>query len=270
MPKDRYTLAYVASSPGDAVSFNFGTRFTDGYLGFFPPGAENESFDPAGSVRAIFSVSVDDFHVALERYFPDIPEALLRHGAAMRVGKLEQTGMRQLLNGIDDLVAEWRSGNPAPFPCRRMRDEVMPAYFAALRSGCESLIPLPSSRTSRRFARIRKAREYFTDRIDEPVTMEDLCRELNLSERGVQCLFQELVGVSPTSYLKHQRLGLARRKLELAGRESGAVKRAAIESGCWHLGRFSRDYRTKFGELPTETLKRQTSSKASLVRPGAR
>jgi AraC family ethanolamine operon transcriptional activator len=34
------------------------------------------------------------------------------------------------------------------------------------------------------------------------------------------------------------------------------VKDAVEAYGFWHLSRFSRDYKTMFGELPSETLRR--------------
>ncbi len=48
--QERYTLTYVLECPGMAVSFNFGIRHTDGYLGFPPPGSVLDASTPEGCV----------------------------------------------------------------------------------------------------------------------------------------------------------------------------------------------------------------------------
>jgi AraC family ethanolamine operon transcriptional activator len=49
------------------------------------------------------------------------------------------------------------------------------------------------------------------------------------------------------SYVRWKRLITAREKLQ----QGMSVKRAALESGFWHLGEFACDYRNLFGELPS-------------------
>jgi AraC family ethanolamine operon transcriptional activator len=43
-------------------------------------------------------------------------------------------------------------------------------------------------------------------------------------------------------------------------RTTDLVKTVAFDHGFWHLGRFSRTYRTFFGELPSETIARAKSA----------
>ena len=254
MPRNCYTLTFVLTCPGKSQSFNFGTDFTAGYLGLFPPGAQLDAYSVAGSEDAILTVPVEEFEAAAAVHFPEIPGRILARGAGMRVDPGVQGRVRTLVDDLKRVILERGDGAGDPAPCGRLRNELLPAFFAILRSGCEALVPLPSARLSRRYGRWRQAREFIQDHLDEAVSVADLCEEIGLSERGVECLFQDLVGVSPTSFLRRQRLHCARRKLQRAGYAPGVVKRVAIESGCWHLGRFSHDYRTMFGEMPSETL----------------
>lgn len=57
-----------------------------------------------------------------------------------------------------------------------------------------------------RLRRLRQARDYITDHLHEPITLEDLCGTLGLSRRGVELLFQDLLGIGPSAFLRHQRL----------------------------------------------------------------
>ena len=94
MPKERYTLTFVLACPGGGVSYNFGIRHTDGYLGLYPPGSVLETSMAEGCVSANLTVPVEEFHAAAARHFPEIPERVLRHGAGMKVGPAEQAVLR--------------------------------------------------------------------------------------------------------------------------------------------------------------------------------
>jgi AraC-like DNA-binding protein len=60
-------------------------------------------------------------------------------------------------------------------------------------------------------------------------------------------------GMSLHRYLRLRRLWLVRQRF-LAGTHS--VKASALAFGFWHLGDFSRSYRSQFGETPSQTLAR--------------
>jgi AraC family ethanolamine operon transcriptional activator len=66
--------------------------------------------------------------------------------------------------------------------------------------------------------------------------------------------FRRLLGVSPARYLRMRRLHQARDALRATA--SGTVTQIAVAVGFSDLGRFARDYRDLFGELPSATLKR--------------
>ena len=68
---------------------------------------------------------------------------------------------------------------------------------------------------------------------------------------------------APMAYLQAMRLELARAELANAGRQ-GRASVAAVANGCGfaHLGRFARDYQTRFGELPFATLHRASVGRA--------
>ena len=256
MPKDRYTLTFVLACPGGGVSYNFGLRHTDGYLALYPPGSVLETSMAEGCVNSNLTIPVAEFHAAAARFFPEIPERVLREGAAMRVAPAEQAVLRGLLRQLEAAIRSGRGGLENASVRSRIERDLLAAYFAALRSGCEAPIHGPRPRDAGRYQRIRRARDFIADHLDEAIHLEDVGMEIGLSARGTENLFKDLIGVNPVVFLRHQRLHGARRKLLAAGPGEATVKMAALESGFRHLGRFAAEYRALFGESPRETLGR--------------
>ena len=62
--------------------------------------------------------------------------------------------------------------------------------------------------------------------------------------------------MGPIRYLTLRRMNLARAALLRADANKTNVTRVVTDHGFWELGRFSVAYRTLFGELPSETLRR--------------
>jgi AraC-like DNA-binding protein len=101
---------------------------------------------------------------------------------------------------------------------------------------------------------VRAARDWIEANAHRPITIDDLARALNLSTRSVYGGFRKHFNQSPMDYLKSTRLRRVREDL-LAGQGDRNVTTTAMDWGFVHLGNFARDYRSKFGELPSETLR---------------
>lgn len=100
---------------------------------------------------------------------------------------------------------------------------------------------------------VRKAQEFLDAHAHEPIRVEQLASVAGVSVRSLYAGFKEFSGVSPMQYLKGLRLERARAEL-LGG--SASVATVALRWGFGHLGRFSADYRERFGESPSESLRR--------------
>ncbi|MCZ7560059.1 MAG: helix-turn-helix domain-containing protein [Burkholderiaceae bacterium] len=116
------------------------------------------------------------------------------------------------------------------------------------RPGCDA--------PTRGHAIVSRAQDYMREHVEEPLTIEDLCRELGVSRRTLQYSFREVLRVNPVSYLRALRLNGVRRALKAADQRCGSVQDIAARWGFWHLSHFASDYRRMFGELPSETLSR--------------
>lgn len=74
-----------------------------------------------------------------------------------------------------------------------------------------------------------------------------------VSYRTLNRAFKERFGVSPKQYIVAMRLTEVRRAL-INSQGSVRITDVASDWGFWHLGRFARDYKRMFGELPSESL----------------
>ena len=107
----------------------------------------------------------------------------------------------------------------------------------------------------------RLAQEYIEAHYSEAVHIEDLCRVTGVGVRTLQRCFREYFNLTVSTYLKAVRLDSARRELLAADRSDTSVTRIAMRHGCTHLGRFSVEFRDRFGQTPRETLRMPAGQK---------
>ena len=106
---------------------------------------------------------------------------------------------------------------------------------------------------NRRLAAVRICEEYMREHVDETVTLLDLSDVSCMRSRSLINAFEAVTGFSPMDYLKRLRLNGVRRALEHGGKHTRIID-VATESGFWHMGHFTTDYRAMFGETPSHTL----------------
>jgi AraC-like DNA-binding protein len=109
-------------------------------------------------------------------------------------------------------------------------------------------------RKSRQRRLVEHAIDLAHENAQEIHSVAELSKESGASIRTLRRGFQERFGVSPKTYLLAQRLGGARRDLR-SENQRPLVTDVANRWGFWHMGQFAADYRTMFGELPSETLR---------------
>lgn len=108
--------------------------------------------------------------------------------------------------------------------------------------------------------RTTEARRRVVDRVcelvlarpDQPVTLLKVCSEVGTSPRKLDYCFRDVLGITPSRYLRAMRLNGVRRALKQAGQPE-TVHDIAARWGFWHMGAFSADYKAQFGELPSAT-----------------
>lgn len=100
----------------------------------------------------------------------------------------------------------------------------------------------------------RCAREYIEDYYRMTLRIEDLCNVTGVGARSLQPCFKDYFGITISNYIKTVRLDSARRELEAEHPARVTVTDVAMRNGFTHLGRFSVEFRKRFGESPRETL----------------
>jgi AraC-like DNA-binding protein len=99
---------------------------------------------------------------------------------------------------------------------------------------------------------VRRALDYIHDHLGEDITLADLVRASGVPGRTLLQHFRDFKGVSPMRYVRNARLQRVREDLR-AGRFA-CVGEAAARWQFTHAGRFSAEYRRRFGENPSQTF----------------
>ena len=260
MPTDCYTMVYVMACPEEGHSFNFNSRHRDRCLGLFAPGEALEATTPAGYRQATLTIHRKTFLEAAERLYPEIPGNLFARGRAI----FPRHDVCRAASGLLAATAETLRWEPDTLAhgsaLGALENELHEHFFDLLRHDQgEGGSPLNPGMT-RRYQRLNRVREFVREHGHRRILLSELCAVSGLSRRGLEYLFQDLLGVRVSVFLLQSRLHGVRRELLAAPPAHGQVKECALNWGFWHLGRFASEYHALFGERPSDTLGRNRSS----------
>jgi transcriptional regulator GlxA family with amidase domain len=102
---------------------------------------------------------------------------------------------------------------------------------------------------------VRRAEYYIETHWNETITIGKLARATAASARSIFHHFKVSRRQSPMSFVKEVRLQHAREMLQQTS-SAHTVTETAVACAFGNLGHFSGDYFKRFGELPSETLRR--------------
>lgn len=105
---------------------------------------------------------------------------------------------------------------------------------------------------------VRRALDAMRENVSRDWSVTDLAAVAGVSRRTLQRQFRAFLGKAPHLSLRDLRFDGARREL-LQSLPDAKVMDIALRSGFAHFGRFSIEYRKRYGESPSETLKRQAT-----------
>lgn len=134
-----------------------------------------------------------------------------------------------------------------------LQQAMMTSLLLASSSNYSSLLrgePVPAAPWQ-----VRRAEQFIEGNWDQPITIEALAAVTNVSARSLFSSFRAGRGYSPMEFVKRVRLDRARQRLSKPDAET-SVTAVAFECGFGNPGHFARDYRRRFGERPSETLRR--------------
>jgi len=112
--------------------------------------------------------------------------------------------------------------------------------------------PLPSTSSA-----VRIVEEFIEANWDKPIDVPAMAKVAKVSARSLFRQFRQDRSYSPSDFAKKVRLNRARELLEQCA-EGASVTQVALKCGFQNPGHFARDFRSAFGELPSETLRKST------------
>jgi AraC-like DNA-binding protein/tetratricopeptide (TPR) repeat protein len=111
---------------------------------------------------------------------------------------------------------------------------------------------------------VRRAFDAMHANVERDWNLTELADVAGVSGRTLQRQFLAFLGKTPRAVLCDIRFERARREL-LRGLAGAKVMDVALRCGFRHCGRFSVEYRRRYGETPSQTLKRQAVFIAALA-----
>jgi AraC-like DNA-binding protein len=103
---------------------------------------------------------------------------------------------------------------------------------------------------------VRRAEAWMAEHAHEPLSAACVAAAVGVSLRSLYAGFRRHRGSSPMAHLRALRLERVRAELLQSTDRADGVTATALRWGFGHLGQFSADYRDRFGELPSHTLRR--------------
>ena len=86
--------------------------------------------------------------------------------------------------------------------------------------------------------------------------VNDISIKFNIEQRNLFNIFKKYTGISPSQYILAYKLCVAQSSLYRERHFDDPVTRAAVDAEIFHLGRFSQYYKSFFGHLPSEAIRR--------------
>src|SRR6202022_416690 len=119
-----------------------------------------------------------------------------------------------------------------------------------------SACPQDSSSKSPLPRAVRRALDAMRANVGRDWSVTELADVAGVSSRTLQRQFRIFLGKAPRAALRDIRFDSARREL-LLGLPDAKVTDVALRYGLAHCGRFSVEYRRRYGETPSQTLQRE-------------
>lgn len=253
-PKNMYTIAVPDAR---APEFRYSGRQVDKpALIIARPGQEFDVIARPGYGMSTFSIPQS----VLEEYFESnfnqtVENFISSRGPVMFADRAAVTAIRELAQVISDLALQCAPSRAQPAGIPSFEAQTLECLLGAFNPETQIRIQSGAARQNQVFA---CARKFVKDHRREFLSVRELARAINVTERTLQRTFNHEFGISPKKFLFGRRMYGAHRQLWRSNPSGKSVVDIANAWGFWHMGQFAKDYRRLFGELPSETLRRST------------
>lgn len=203
-----------------------------------------------GTPQLIVGLDRDRLEQHLRRTLGRALDRPLRFGLGM---DLRSAAVRAWLNIVNLLLSEMSVADDEPAAMEQLEGLVFQRFLLAQPSTYSSALHEERPVVPRA---IRKAMVLMENHAAEPLTVEDIAEAVGVGVRSLQIGFRRYADTTPLGYLREIRLRRVHTDLLAAEPGSANVTDIATRWGFLHAGRFSAQYRERFGEKPSVTLHR--------------
>jgi AraC-like DNA-binding protein len=218
------------------------------------PTGENAMRSETGAARFTIAVKQDTMVQQLGTLLgtlPDVPlefapSLSLREGHGRSLARFTRLAIAEL-ERPDTILSE-------PMTARSFRDFVTTALLLHQpHNYSERLRRLERSVTPRD---VKRAIDFIDANLDATIGLVEIATAAGVPGRTLIQHFRHFKGTSPIRYLRSARYQKVREALSRAEPEE-SITEIAGRWGFTHMGRFSVDYRQRFGETPSKTLRQR-------------
>ncbi len=199
---------------------------------------------------SFYVIGIDE--PSLAKQFPAAPDALTLLESFPSSRLADEPVLARCLRATMQRTFSMSPGDAARSR-RSLYGTLIPLLASAAHNRDERLVE-PSKCLNRRLAAVRVCEAYVREHVDETLTLLDLSQVSGMRSRSLINAFEAVTGYSPMDYLKRIRLNGVHRTLQRGHRDATRIIDVATDWGFWHMGHFTADYRTMFGETPSQTL----------------
>ncbi len=216
-----------------------------GTVGVFLPGEEHEALYMPGSLYLGLTLSRDSLAWEAEQLEVDIdPECL----ATGHHPQLLQKSLLKLLRV--QTAGLHRDGQESLHPAETA-NLALETLISHLGRDPRQICGVPSMRGLEHV--VRRAIDYIDAHANEKISIEELALASGASRRTLHRAFEVILNDTPIKFINRHKLYLIR-DLLMAG-ESATISKSVASVGVTEFGRFSSNYRSMFGETPSETAR---------------
>lgn len=104
---------------------------------------------------------------------------------------------------------------------------------------------------------VRRVEEFIAEHASEPLTVASLAAYAGVSASALYTGFRNFRQTTPMAHLRGVRLQRVHDELAQTTSSTVTVTETAVKWGFGHLSHFTAHYKRKFGELPSDTLRRR-------------
>ena len=241
------------SSQGEKFSLTPGSA-----MAFTTPEAVNTSFVDSKFFRNInIGMSYESLQSFLTNEF-DLP--ITRNISFSKEPIKVNNEFRFLINYVEWLSSQINDDvtsmlNNTSHPAHHMHDMLMSLLVSTFDNNYQELYSNQNNNSVSPIY-VRLAEEFMREKACEAITVNDVAREVGVAMRTLHMGFQRYRNYSVSEFLRNERLSLARKELATAKERHLSVTNIAYSCGFTHLSKFAIAYQKRYGEKPSETLRK--------------